>query len=255
VEKNSKNSHVLLMMSCYDLYIKRLGAPLTPAFDLLKAIPVVKVFSYPHRPIVLFFLLGGIFLGGCHPPRSLSPVQPSIPTAAVQIGTTAAAAESPQATSPSIQSITPQNPTEPTPPGGQGTSMVRIFLVAIEDNGRSGKKIGCTDSVVPVEVTLLQPTQAVLRASLEALLAVKTQVYGGSGLYNALYQSSLAVEKLSLDNGLAVIHLRGEMKSGGVCDDPRLIAQLEETALQFSNVQQVEIFVNDVPIKQLLSGK
>ena len=42
---------------------------------------------------------------------------------------------------------------------------------------------------------------------------------------------------------------------GGVCDDPRIKAQLEESALQFNTVDKASVFINGVPLDQLLSGQ
>lgn len=42
---------------------------------------------------------------------------------------------------------------------------------------------------------------------------------------------------------------------GGVCDAPRLEAQIEQTALQFSTVNEVAVFVNDKPLEEVLSSK
>jgi len=131
---------------------------------------------------------------------------------------------------------------------------VQIFLIALEDNGQSGKKIGCDDSVVPVQVTI-PATQSVLRAALEALLSLKDQFYGQSGLYNALYQSNLQVEGVKIEGGKAVINLSGTLMLGGVCDNPRVEAQIEETALQFATVSEVAVFVNGKPLEEILSLK
>jgi len=161
---------------------------------------------------------------------------------------------------PSSESPTPGSTETPLPPPGSpsplpqtGPQSVTIFLIALEDNGNSGKKIGCNDSAVPVEIQLSQPNQAVLLVALETLLAVKSQYYGGSGLYNSLYQSNLKLENLKLENDEAVIHLKGDLKLGGVCDNPRLQAQLEETALQYSTINQVKIFINGIPLDKVLS--
>ncbi len=56
------------------------------------------------------------------------------------------------------------------------------------DNGVSGTKFGCDDSLVAVEVPIA-PTVGVLRAALNQLLSLKSSYYGQSGLYTALYQS------------------------------------------------------------------
>jgi len=133
-----------------------------------------------------------------------------------------------------------------------GLQTVQIFLIALEDNGQSGTKIGCDDSVIPVQVAIA-PTQGVLRAALEELLSLKESYYGQSGLYNALYQSDLKLDSVSIEQGEAIIRLSGTLMLGGVCDNPRVEAQLEETALQFSTVSQVSVFVNGRPLEEVLS--
>jgi hypothetical protein len=131
---------------------------------------------------------------------------------------------------------------------------VKVFLVATGDNGAAGKMIGCGDSLVPVTQQIV-PTQGVLRAALEILLGLQQQYYGQSGLYNALYQSNLSIEDLRVENGRASIRLAGKLLLGGVCDNPRVEAQLVETAKQFSTVKEVEIFINGKPLKDVLSEK
>jgi len=143
-------------------------------------------------------------------------------------------------------------PTVP-PTATSATTRVRIFLIALNDDGQSGKKVGCGDSVVGVD-RVIPATQGLLRAALEQLLSLTDQYYGQSGLYNALYQSSLKVESVTIAAGKATVRLTGQLKLGGVCDNPRVEAQLRETALQFSTITGVVITVNGVPLEQLLSG-
>ena len=140
----------------------------------------------------------------------------------------------------------------PTPTAAQQT--VKVFLIALEDNGQSGTLVGCGDSAVPVTVTIPR-TQGVLRAALEKLLSIKQQFYGESGLYNALYQSDLQLKSVTIDQGKAIIHLTGTLMLGGVCDNPRVTAQIEQTALQFSTVNDVAVFINDTPLEEVLSQK
>lgn len=147
--------------------------------------------------------------------------------------------------------------TATTTPGNEEDMLsmqkTKIFFIAIDDNGRRGEKIGCNDSVVSVERNI-QETRAPLKYSLEALL--KEKKYDVEmGLVNVLYQSDLKIEKITLVNGKASIYLIGEHKLGGVCDTPRFKAQLEETALQFNTIRQVEFFINNRPIDEVLSLK
>ena len=140
----------------------------------------------------------------------------------------------------------------PTPTAAQQT--VKVFLIALEDNGQSGTLVGCGDSAIPVTVTIPR-TQGVLRAALKKLLSIKQQSYGESGLYNALYQSDLQLKSVTIDQGKAIIHLTGTLMLGGVCDNPRVKAQIEQTALQFSTVSDVAVFINDTPLEEVLSQK
>ena len=188
------------------------------------------------------------------------------PTAAPPTATTAPA---PTAVPPTATSIPPteapvlptetavpptETPAPPTATPAPETMTLQVFLIALEDGGQSGQEVGCGDSAVPVQVVVPR-TQGVLRAALEALLSIRDQYYGESGLYNALYQSDLRVEGITLEDGEAVVNLGGTLMLGGVCDNPRVEAQLEETALQFSTVSRVSVFVNGVPLEDLLSGE
>lgn len=172
----------------------------------------------------------------------------AVPTALPAIATALQASPAPPTELPATAAPTS------TPTTG-GVSSVLIFLIALEDNGVSGPLVGCGDSVVGVERSI-PPTQAPLRAALNELLAIRDQYYGLSGLYNALYQADLTVGDVTIDsNGLATIHLSGTLMLGGTCDSPRAQAQLEYTALQFSTVRSVQIFINDVPLADWLSQR
>ena len=195
-------------------------------------------------------------------PTLLATVIPQIPTntAAAVISPTGQANPTATIAIPSatitISSPTPvlSNATQVplTPTAAQQT--VKIFLIALEDNGQSGTSVGCGDSAVAVTVVISR-TQGVLKAALEELLSIKEQYYGESGLYNALYQSDLQLKSVVIDQGKAIIHLTGTVMLGGVCDSPRFEAQIEETALQFSTVSNVEVFINDIPLEDVLSQK
>jgi len=145
-------------------------------------------------------------------------------------------------------------PTETLATAAGAEQQVKIFLIAVDDNGRSGKQVGCGDSVVAVMVPISQ-TVEVLKAALEALLAVQTQFYGESGLYNALYQSDLQLESVTIEQGIAQIRLTGTLALGGECDSPRVEAQLTETAMQFPTVKGVKVTLNEEPLQNVLSLK
>jgi hypothetical protein len=134
------------------------------------------------------------------------------------------------------------------------TTTVRIYFVAVGDNGISGRKIGCGDSLVPV-VRRLTPTSMPLTAAYRLLLNDHHMHDGQSGLYNALYQSRLRLQSATVVAGTARVRLTGTMQLNGECDNPRVGAQLRQIALQFPTVHRVEISINGVPLWKRLSLK
>ncbi len=94
--------------------------------------------------------------------------------------------------------------------------------------------IGCGDQIQMVESSYVDAgatTETVIQAALEALFQIEGSSYGESGLYNALYQSDLNVESVSVsdDESSVIVALTGSIASGGTCDDPRIEAQIRET--------------------------
>jgi hypothetical protein len=231
---------------------------------------VHKWSSSTSRLLVLVLVLG--LLAACSPAASPSPSSPPAAVVTPQAPTPAAATQAPTAApaTPTLPSPTavaatatavPPSPTAvaatPTKaaPGATAAQMtVQVFLIAVGDNGQSGQLVGCGDSAIPVQVSI-PPTQGVLRAALGALFSIKQQYYGESGLYNALCQSNLQVDSVTIQSGTAIINLSGTLTLGGECDNPRVEAQIEQTALQFSTVQQVSVFLNGKALKDVLSLK
>jgi hypothetical protein len=138
--------------------------------------------------------------------------------------------------------------------GSTGIAKVKIFLIGIDDNGASGKKVGATDSAIPVLVDI-EPTKAPLKAALTKLLSFHEPMYGQSGFYHSLYQSDLEIKSVIIENGEAVIELTGNLRLGGALDNPRVKAQIEETALQFDSVNKVSVFINGKTLDDELSQK
>lgn len=189
------------------------------------------------------------------PPTNTLEIPPEtatvVPTSTVIVEPTATQTNpAPTNTVPPPTAVPPTAASTATP----GDMSVMVILIALEDNGQSGTPIGCGDSAIPVTVTIPR-TQGVLRAALEKLLSMKQEYYGESGLYNALHQSDLQLKSVTINQGTAVIHLTGNLVLGGVCDSPRVQAQIERTALQFSTVGAVDVFLNDIPLANALSQR
>ena len=146
------------------------------------------------------------------------------------------------------------SPTASITPDPNGPPVIKLFLIAVDDNGKNGEKIGCNDSVVPVDKEI-SSTTVLLTSALNELLAIKEKDYQKTGYYSALYQSDLKLDGVTVKNGLATIKLSGTLRLGGECDNPRVKAQLTQTALQFDTVDRVETLINGRPIKEMLTGK
>ena len=224
--------------------------------------PISKRSKFRSLPVLLCIVL---LSSACNATLEIglehTPAAPAVAAAPSVPAAPATSTSLPPASPTSLPSATPLAPTNTPLPVNTAlpTSIVlvhsvQIYLIAIDDQGQGGKAVGCGDSLIPVTVEI-PPTQGVLRAALESLLSVKSQFYGQSGLYNALYQSDLKVDSVTLANGTATVNLSGTLTLGGECDNPRVQAQLEQTVLQFPTVTQANIFINGKALADVLSLK
>jgi hypothetical protein len=162
----------------------------------------------------------------------------------------------------SCQKIPEPAPQTDTPPLNSKTEL-KVAVIALEDNGKSGEPVGCGDSVVYITREVDQ-TSTVLEAALQQLFNLPgtwlkeeehKDLWKGSGdnagLYNAVHSSvnkdfarALKLNRVEIQNNIAKIYLDGEISLGGVCDDPRFKAQIEKTATQFPSVQSIEVYLN-----------
>lgn len=139
---------------------------------------------------------------------------------------------------------------------GNRTRLVDLYFIALEDNGKNGDAVGCGDSAVAIQKTANVTgfsTDGSIYAALSFLFVYNNQTVGG--YYNALYQSDLAVEDVSLSGGVVTVYLSGTHVLGGTCDAPRFKAQIEKTATQFPGVNSAVVYINNENIDDVLSTK
>jgi len=165
----------------------------------------------------------------------------------------------------------PAEPAEPV-----ALSSVWIHLLSPEDGGDgggeagsgeagvltrdAGEVIGCGDVVVavavPVEVEVAGPEDRV-RVALEALFGLEKDAVPAD-LSNALGRSSLKVDRVEAvpdRPGVYRAHLRGNLRLGGVCDAPRVRAQIVGTAERAQGVEEVQVFLDGEPLDAILSAR
>ncbi|HVS79394.1 MAG TPA: GerMN domain-containing protein [Candidatus Paceibacterota bacterium] len=138
-----------------------------------------------------------------------------------------------------------------------GASSVNVYLVSVGTGEQGGENtVGCGDTIAAVKEDIPQ-TQGVLVAALDKLFSIKTQqvAVGSTTYYNALYQSDLSVDSAEVVNGVATVKISGKTALGGECDDPRAIAQIRQTVMQFGTVKSADIFINDKPLEDYFSLK
>lgn len=124
---------------------------------------------------------------------------------------------------------------------------IGVYLVDV-GNG----SVGCGDALVPVRRPLL-PNTSPLTLAIASLLSMSepTVVHDGVTLRNALAQSNLQIDSIDVSNGVADIRLSGRFLSAGVCDDARILAQIEHTAYQFDHVTWVNVRFNGQTLAEM----
>jgi hypothetical protein len=134
-----------------------------------------------------------------------------------------------------------------------GTTEVKVYLVALGDNGKNGKKIGCEDSLVAL-TRKVSPTGSPLKAAILELFADREPEKKETDLNLGNYWRGMRLKSVSIKRGTAIINLTGEAPSvAGICDVPRIEGQIIETAKQFRAVKRVKVFINGKPMDELIS--
>jgi hypothetical protein len=157
----------------------------------------------------------------------------------------------PANTEPNLPETTPTvSAQKPTPQKESGGNL-KIYLIALEDAGKSGPVVGCGDSLVAVDVQADGMHEA-----LRLLLDNHSRYYGQSDLYSALYQSNLTVRRFEITNEKTEVDLSGDLILGGVCDTPRVKEQLTATIRQaVSGNDPIAITINGISLDEILSQK
>lgn len=139
-----------------------------------------------------------------------------------------------------------------SPPQAPDTQRVKIFLIGVGDEGRRGSLLSCGDSAVPVTV-MLPAEETPLDGALRSLVELPRSVMAETGLANTLVHSQLTLKSARVKEGRAEVRLEGTLRSvPSPCQRDRVRAQLELTVLQFPEIREVGIFIDDEPLDALL---
>lgn len=137
------------------------------------------------------------------------------------------------------------------------TMKVKVALLGAQmETSNKNNFRGC--DVVELQERTVPYSQAPLTAALRELFS-KRDIWMPGELAPGNFiasQTELFFDTVSIENGVAKIYLLGRTGPlNGVCDDPRLRIQLEETSLQFETVQKVEFYLNGVKTDLTFSQK
>lgn len=177
-----------------------------------------------------------------------TPAPPSGHSGSPQPGAgTGAGTEAAASTEPSPAPL----PSAPPPSSAAAARTVTVYYVVLDDGGNSGVRFGCNDSLVGVR----RPTAG----SVEPLPAAMGALLDGStvpaGVYDSLSASTLRFLSGTFDGTTVTVYLSGTIRPGGVCDIPRVEAQLTQTAVSSMGAIRAEIYVNGVGLTEALSLK
>lgn len=126
-----------------------------------------------------------------------------------------------------------------------------VYYVAINDGGSRGVRFGCNDSLVPVRGPASSGDR--LTVALGRLLGAGLPVDNDAALYDSLAASSLHFVSGYVSGSTVVVNLGGSLRPGGVCDIPRIEAQLTHTVVAASGASRAEIYVNGMTLEVALS--
>ncbi|MCO4252709.1 hypothetical protein [Pseudarthrobacter raffinosi] len=167
------------------------------------------------------------------------------PGAAAAPGTTTALGASP---SPAPESSAPP-PAQPAPGQSGGSQTVTAYYVLLDDGGAGGVRFGCNDSLAGVRRTVAGSTEPLANA-MRALLDNTAEP--APGLYNSLSGSTLTFLSGTFDGTAVTVYLSGSIRPAGVCDIPRIEAQLTQTAVASVGAIRAEVYVNGVRLAEAL---
>lgn len=147
-----------------------------------------------------------------------------------------------------LQEISGDEVTQPA------TSEIKLALLNSDVPEGEEPDRGC-DKVAMITRDI-EKTEAPLTAAMNELFSLDREEVQGFQHFIARTNDTLSFNRAEVTNGTANIYLEGELSGlAGVCDNPRAKIQIEETALQFPTVEDVQIYLNGEPTDLQPSGR
>ena len=148
-------------------------------------------------------------------------------------------------------------PTTPAPNNGYGGKVIGeisvkadegsvvVFLTAEKADYKGSDaymEFGCGSVLVPVKRALTK-TQSDLAHAIVELIIIKQNAYAEVGLRNAVAPSAPTIKltNIKYEGTKRIIEFEGQFVSSGVCEDPRIKAQIEETIKLYAPSYEIRL--------------
>ncbi len=122
---------------------------------------------------------------------------------------------------------------------------VVVFLVAEKSEYKGTDaymEFGCESLLVPIKRDFVK-TQSDLAEAIVQLITIKQNAYADIGLRNAVAPSAPTIRLTGIhyEGKTRIIDFEGSFVSSGVCEDPRIKAQIEETIKLYSDNYEIHL--------------
>ncbi len=120
-----------------------------------------------------------------------------------------------------------------------------ISLAMLDPDVSEGEEPDRGCDMVAMVTRDIEETETPLTVAMNELFSIDREEVQGFRNFMARTNDTLSFNRAEVNNGTANIYLEGELSGlAGACDNPRARIQIEETALQFATVEDVQIYLN-----------
>jgi len=132
----------------------------------------------------------------------------------------------------------------------------QIALVVLDGSALTAKTegdlFGCNDKIIFKNIE----GEYNLKQLLEKMFSF-SEYDETEDFYNVFQNSDLKVENLGIENRVLIVELFGELMMGGMCDNPRVSAQIDRTVRLFypDFIGEIQILINGEDLSQFLLEK
>lgn len=144
---------------------------------------------------------------------------------------------------------------QPTPQATKqpNSSTISFYVTKTTQSSPNASSFGCEDTLLKVEKEIINSVQPPVKSAVTELLNAKDGYTDANIQYNVFYQSNLELDEITESQETISVYITGELKLGGVCDNPRVKEQLTKTIEEYVKGKKINILINNIPVDEYLS--